>query len=83
MDVGRDPCPFRIVDDVGNGFMLGCIGGGLVHAYKGMRAHPKGEKLGGALSFVRQRAPRTGGAFASWMGLFSAFGMFLFWCRID
>ena len=33
----REPCPWRIVDDVGGAFALGAVGGGLWHLGKGAK----------------------------------------------
>ena len=43
----REPCPWRIVDDVGGAFCMGCIGGGLWHTVKGARMAPAGARLAG------------------------------------
>ena len=31
----RQPCPWRVFDDLGNGFMIGCSGGSLFYFAKG------------------------------------------------
>ena len=67
----REPCPWRIVDDVGGAFCMGCIGGGLWHSIKGARMAPKGARLQGSLSAVVARSPVLGGQFAVWGGLFA------------
>lgn len=65
---GREPCPYRIVDDVGGAFCMGSIGGGIWHYFKGLRNAPKGERLRGGISSVKARAPVVGGAFrVVWM----------------
>ena len=33
-DVGREPCPDRIVEDLGGAFGMGCIGGFIWHYIK-------------------------------------------------
>lgn len=58
---GREPCPYRIVDDVGGAFCMGSIGGGIWHYFKGLRNAPKGERLRGGISSVKARAPVVGG----------------------
>lgn len=58
---GREPCPYRIVDDVGGAFCMGSIGGGIWHYFKGVRNAPKGERLRGGISSVKARAPLVGG----------------------
>jgi len=67
----REPCPWRIVDDVGGAFCMGNIGGGLWHAIKGARMAPAGARLAGSLSSIQARAPVLGGQFAVWGGLFA------------
>ena len=69
----REPCPWRIVDDVGGAFCMGNIGGGLWHSIKGARMAPSGARLAGSLSAVQARAPVLGGQFAVWGGLFACF----------
>ncbi len=60
---GREPCPYRIVDDVGGAFCMGSIGGGIWHYFKGVRNAPKGERLRGGISSVKARAPIVGGTY--------------------
>lgn len=67
----REPCPWRIIDDVGGAFCMGAIGGGLWHTIKGARLAPAGARLQGSLSAVTARAPVLGGQFAVWGGLFA------------
>eukprot|EP00007_Cunea_sp_BSH-02190019_P003623 CAMPEP_0174234002 /NCGR_PEP_ID=MMETSP0417-20130205/3884_1 /TAXON_ID=242541 /ORGANISM="Mayorella sp, Strain BSH-02190019" /LENGTH=175 /DNA_ID=CAMNT_0015312301 /DNA_START=133 /DNA_END=657 /DNA_ORIENTATION=- len=70
---GREPCPGRIWNDVGGAFAMGCIGGSLVHGFSGVRNSPPGERIMGAYHGIRVRAPKLGGSFAVWGGLFSTF----------
>jgi import inner membrane translocase subunit TIM17 len=67
----REPCPWRIVDDVGGAFCMGCIGGGVWHSVKGARMAPAGARMAGSLSAVQARSPVLGGQFAVWGGLFA------------
>lgn len=67
----REPCPWRIVDDVGGAFCMGAIGGGIWHTVKGARLAPVGSRLQGSLSAVQARAPVLGGQFAVWGCLFA------------
>jgi mitochondrial import inner membrane translocase subunit TIM17 len=67
----REPCPWRIVDDVGGAFCMGNIGGGIWHSIKGARMAPAGARLAGSLSAVQARAPVLGGQFAVWGGVFA------------
>eukprot|EP01135_Chromosphaera_perkinsii_P010668 Nk52_evm68s2192 gene=Nk52_evmTU68s2192 len=72
VDYVRDPCPFRILDDLGAGFAIGAIGfGGLIQGYKGYKNSPRGTKINGIASAIKSRAPVIGGNFAAWAGLFS------------
>ncbi|KAL7580272.1 hypothetical protein ACA910_013005 [Epithemia clementina (nom. ined.)] len=67
----REPCPWRIVDDVGGAFSMGAVGGTVWHTIKGYRMSPRGGKLAGVTSAVTARAPVLGGQFAVWGGLFA------------
>lgn len=67
----REPCPWRIVDDVGGAFCMGAIGGTLWHTVKGARMAPAGARMAGSLSAVQARSPVLGGQFAVWGGLFA------------
>mmetsp|Transcript_140610 Transcript_140610/g.341622 ORF Transcript_140610/g.341622 Transcript_140610/m.341622 type:complete len:187 (-) Transcript_140610:77-637(-) len=69
----REPCPYRIVDDIGGAFLMGAVGGGLWHSVKGARNAPAGYRLAGSVQAVKIRAPVLGGNFAVWGGLFSCF----------
>lgn len=69
----REPCPWRIIDDVGGAFCMGNIGGGIWHSIKGARMAPAGARLAGSLSAVQSRAPVLGGQFAIWGGIFACF----------
>eukprot|EP00918_Siedleckia_nematoides_P094788 GHVU01208099.1.p1 GENE.GHVU01208099.1~~GHVU01208099.1.p1 ORF type:complete len:157 (+),score=22.42 GHVU01208099.1:451-921(+) len=72
-DVTREPCPDRIVEDLGAAFAMGCIGGSIFNFVKGIYNSPSGDRLSGGLYNARLRAPITGGNFAVWGGLFSTF----------
>lgn len=67
----REPCPWRIVDDVGGAYCMGAIGGGLFHAIKGSWNAPRGGKLMGSMTAMQARGPVLGGQFAVWGGLFA------------
>jgi len=73
MNDGREPCPHRIVDDVGGAFAMGALGGSVWHGVKGAKNSPKGQRFLGARSAIAMRAPALGGGFAVWGGLFSTF----------
>mmetsp|Transcript_21422 Transcript_21422/g.42025 ORF Transcript_21422/g.42025 Transcript_21422/m.42025 type:complete len:193 (-) Transcript_21422:688-1266(-) len=73
MEHGRDPCPYRILDDVGGAFAIGAGGGSIWFAIKGLRNSPKGERLSGMMTSIKTRAPVMGGSFAVWGLLFASF----------
>jgi len=70
----REPCPWRIVEDMGGAFSMGLIGGGIFQTIKGFRNAPSGmgRRFNGAFNTMRLNAPRYGGQFAVWGGTFSA-----------
>lgn len=72
-DQTREPCPDRILDDVGGAFGMGAVGGSVFHFIKGSKNSPNGERLLGGFQAVRMNAPRVGGSFAVWGGIFSTF----------
>ncbi|CAA7410834.1 unnamed protein product [Spirodela intermedia] len=80
-ETSREPCPDRILDDVGGAFAMGAIGGSAFHFIKGMSNSPNGERLAGGAQGVRMNAPRVGGSFAVWGGLFSAFDCTMVYVR--
>ncbi len=49
IDTGREPCPDRILDDIGGAFAMGAVGGGAWHLVKGLRNSPPGFRIRGAL----------------------------------
>lgn len=77
----REPCPDRILDDVGGAFAAGSIGGGALHFYKGLRSSPRGYRFVGGIQAVRMNSTRIGGSFGVWGGLFSAFDCSLVFLR--
>ncbi|KAJ6839749.1 putative mitochondrial import inner membrane translocase subunit TIM17-2 [Iris pallida] len=80
-ETSREPCPDRILDDVGGAFGMGAVGGSAFHFLKGLYNSPNGHRLPGGLQAVRMNAPRVGGSFAVWGGLFSAFDCSLVFAR--
>lgn len=50
---------------------MGAIGGVFWHGFKACKNSPRGERLSGAISTIRIRAPTLGGNFAVWSGLFN------------
>lgn len=69
----REPCPYRVFEDMGSAFCLGAAGGGLWHFVKGFRNAPRHARLAGGLVAARVRAPILGGNFGVWGGLFAVF----------
>lgn len=67
----RDPCPWRIVEDMGGAFALGLVGGSLFTTGKGLYAGGKGNKWKSAWTNTRLRAGRYGTNFAAWGFCFS------------
>lgn len=67
----REPCPWRIVDDVGGAFSMGAVGGGVFHTIKGALNAPTNSRLIGSLNAMAARGPVLGGQFAVWGGLFA------------
>ncbi|XP_071730465.1 mitochondrial import inner membrane translocase subunit TIM17-2 [Rutidosis leptorrhynchoides] len=80
-ETSREPCPDRILDDVGGAFGMGAVGGAAFHFIKGTYNSPKGERLTGGVQTVRMNAPRVGGSFAVWGGLFSTFDCTMVYVR--
>lgn len=60
---------------------MGAVGGSAFHFLKGLHNSPKGNRFPGAAQAVRLNAPRIGGSFAVWGGLFSAFDCTLVYAR--
>ncbi|CAH8360261.1 unnamed protein product [Eruca vesicaria subsp. sativa] len=77
----REPCPDRILDDIGGAFGMGAVGGGAFHFIKGTYNSPKGSRFIGGKQAVTMNAPRVGGSFAVWGGLFSTFDCSMVYLR--
>ncbi|KFK44149.1 hypothetical protein AALP_AA1G221600 [Arabis alpina] len=77
----RDPCPDRILDDIGGAFGMGAGGGSAFHFIKGFKNSPAGYRLSGGTQAIRMNAPRVGGSFAVWGGLYSTFDCALVYAR--
>lgn len=60
---------------------MGAVGGAAFHFLKGTYNSPKGERLIGGSQAVRMNAPRVGGSFAVWGGLFSTFDCTMVYLR--
>ncbi|KAJ7550881.1 hypothetical protein O6H91_07G123000 [Diphasiastrum complanatum] len=80
-DHSREPCPDRVLDDIGGAFSMGAVGGSALHFIKGLKNSPRGERLIGGSQAVRINAPRIGGSFAVWGGLFSTFDCSMVYIR--
>lgn len=80
-ETSREPCPDRILDDIGGAFGMGAVGGAAFHFLKGIYNSPKGERFIGGSQAVRMNAPRVGGSFAVWGGLFSTFDCTMVYIR--
>jgi mitochondrial import inner membrane translocase subunit TIM17 len=60
----RDPCPDRILDDIGGAFATGALDGVAFHFGKGLYNSPKGYRIAGGATAARMNAARVGGSFA-------------------
>ncbi|KAE8693636.1 Mitochondrial import inner membrane translocase subunit Tim17-A [Hibiscus syriacus] len=80
-ETSREPCPDRILDDIGGAFGMGAVGGAAFHFLKGTYNSPSGARLIGGTQAVRMNAPRVGGSFAVWGGLFSTFDCTMVYVR--
>ncbi|GKV03466.1 hypothetical protein SLEP1_g15758 [Rubroshorea leprosula] len=80
-ETSREPCPDRILDDIGGAFGMGAVGGAAFHFLKGVYNSPTGARLIGGTQAVRMNAPRVGGSFAVWGGLFSTFDCTMVYVR--
>ncbi|ESQ52377.1 hypothetical protein EUTSA_v10017215mg [Eutrema salsugineum] len=80
-EASREPCPDRILDDIGGAFGMGAVGGAAFHFLKGTYNSPKGGRFVGGTQAVSMNAPRIGGSFAVWGGLFSTFDCTMVYIR--
>uniref|UniRef100_A0A1J3F3M0 Mitochondrial import inner membrane translocase subunit TIM17-2 n=1 Tax=Noccaea caerulescens TaxID=107243 RepID=A0A1J3F3M0_NOCCA len=80
-ETSREPCPDRILDDIGGAFGMGAVGGAAFHFLKGTYNSPKGSRFAGGTQAVSMNAPRIGGSFAVWGGLFSTFDCTMVYVR--
>ncbi|CAN0901463.1 Mitochondrial import inner membrane translocase subunit TIM17-2 [Linum grandiflorum] len=60
---------------------MGAVGGSAFHFIKGVYNSPAGTRVMGGTQAVRMNAPRVGGSFAVWGGLFSAFDCTMVYAR--
>lgn len=80
-ETSREPCPDRILDDIGGAFGMGAVGGAVFHFIKGTYNSPKGSRFVGGTQAISMNAPRVGGSFAVWGGLFSTFDCSMVYLR--
>ncbi|KAL0697981.1 hypothetical protein Bca4012_054103 [Brassica carinata] len=80
-DTTREPCPDRILDDIGGAFGMGIAGASVFHFIRGIYNSPAGARLAGGAQFVRMNAPKVGGSFAVWGGLFSTMDCAMVYAR--
>ncbi|XP_019094854.1 PREDICTED: mitochondrial import inner membrane translocase subunit TIM17-1-like [Camelina sativa] len=80
-DSTREPCPDRILDDIGGAFGMGAVGGSAVFFMRGIYNSPAGARLSGGVQSLRMNGPKYGGSFAVWGGLYSAFDCALVYAR--
>ncbi|XP_017095743.2 probable mitochondrial import inner membrane translocase subunit Tim17 3 [Drosophila bipectinata] len=73
MEYTRQPCPIRIVEDCGCGYMIGSVGGAMFQYLKGFRNSPSGLARGlyNGLESVKIRTPGIAGSFALWGATYS------------
>ncbi len=77
----RQPCPGRIFEDLGAGYMIGCFGGSLAYYITGAWNSPKRARIQGGLLHIRNRAPLLAGSFAMWGGCFSSIDCLMIYYR--
>ena len=53
VDHGREPCPDRILDDIGGAFGMGAVGGGIWHLIKGVKNSPSGARTRGGIEVLQ------------------------------
>ncbi|EPT26032.1 mitochondrial inner membrane translocase subunit TIM17, putative [Toxoplasma gondii ME49] len=80
-DLTREPCPGRILEDLGGAFGMGALGGFLWHFAKGWRNSPKYEKFAGGMLSGSMKSPLVGSSFAVWGGLYATFDCSLIYLR--
>ncbi|KAI6215215.1 Mitochondrial import inner membrane translocase subunit TIM17 [Aphelenchoides besseyi] len=66
-EYSREPCPYRIFDDLGSAFGMGLVGGSIFHSFSAYRNAAANQKMRNIFREVRLRSPVTGGQFAAWV----------------
>jgi len=69
----REPCPWRVVDDLGGGFCFGMVIGTVWHGFAGLRHAPSGSRLKSSASRIASRVPVMAGGFAMWAMTYSLY----------
>ena len=49
---GREPCPDRILDDMGSAFGMGAVGGGIFHFLKAVKNSPRNQRTRGGIEVI-------------------------------
>ncbi|OEL17816.1 hypothetical protein BAE44_0021166 [Dichanthelium oligosanthes] len=70
-----------LLDNVGQGFCHGAAVSSIYHFFGGLRNSPNGDGLAGAARAVRAHAPRTGGSWAAFWGVWCVFENAAFFAR--
>ncbi|CAL4914927.1 unnamed protein product [Urochloa decumbens] len=68
-------------DEIGEGFWYGLTGGSVYHFLKGLRDSPNGGRLAGGARAVAAHAPRVGGSWAGFWGVWCVFENAVFFAR--
>lgn len=76
-EYNKPPYPWRLVEDVGNGFITGFIGGSCYWFLHGIKKSSSNKRLSNAFFYCRTKAPITGASFAVWAGVSSFFDFLL------
>ena len=67
----KKPFPYRVLDDFGGGFAMGCLMGAAWHFVKGTYYAPKNQKAFGGIRMMKRRTPLLAGRFAMRAGIYS------------
>ena len=68
VDHGREPCPDRILDDIGGAFGMGAVGGGIWHLIKGAKNSPTGARTRGGIEVLHNSQMKHGAHICVCMG---------------
>jgi import inner membrane translocase subunit TIM17 len=69
----REPCPWRLIDDLGGGFAFGGALGSIWYFAGGVRNAPKGHRIHGGVARLAARTPVMATGFAMWAMTYSAY----------